>query len=79
MRLVITIIFILFISSINAQESIDVITLKKGDIIKGKIIENVINEHIKIEIQGGSIFIFKYSEIESIKIEKNPKIEKKIQ
>ena len=39
MRLVITIIFILFISSINAQESIDVITLKKGDIIKGIIIE----------------------------------------
>ena len=70
MRLVISIIFILFISSINAQESIDVITLKKGDIIKGKIIENVINEHIKIELQGGSIFTFQYSEIESLKIEK---------
>ena len=53
-----------------AQTDIDVVTLKNGNIIKGKIIEHVINKHIKIELEGGSIFTFQYSEIESLKIEK---------
>ena len=54
----------------SAQTDIDVVTLKNGNIIKGKIIEHVINKHIKIELEGGSIFTFQYSEIESLKIEK---------
>ena len=37
--------------------------------IKGKIIENKINEYIKIELQGGSILTYTYDQIESIERE----------
>ncbi len=70
MRIDKIVIFIAFISSVYAQSYIDVVTLKNGDIIKGKIIENAINDHIRIELQGGSIFTFQYTEIESMEVEK---------
>ena len=47
-------------------EKIDVIHLENGDIIKGQITENVINEYIKIELQGGSLLTYRYSAIEKI-------------
>ena len=53
-----------------SQTYIDVVNLKNGDIVKGKIIENKINEYIKVELQGGSIFSFNYNEISSIEAEK---------
>ena len=62
-------IFLSFISSI-AQERIDVIYLKNGDILKGEIIENAHNDYIRIELQGGSIFTVKYIDILNIKREK---------
>jgi len=59
-----------FISSLIAQEYIDVVSLNNGDVIKGKIIENLINQHIKIELEGGTRLTYKYSQIKSIEVEK---------
>ena len=50
-------------------EDIDILNLKNGDLIKGKIIENKINEYIKIELQGGSVLTYTYDQIESIERE----------
>ena len=50
-------------------EDIDILNLKNGDLIKGKIIENKFNEYIKIELQGGSILTYTYDQIESIERE----------
>lgn len=61
--------FLLF-TSIYAQSYVDVVTLKNGDVIKGKIIENVISDHIRIELQGGSILTYQYDQIESLEVEK---------
>jgi len=63
-------ILLLFVASINAQAYIDVVNLKNGDVIKGKIIENVINNHIRIELQGGSILTYQYDQIASLEVEK---------
>ena len=63
------IIYLLFLSFIIAND-IDVLNLKNGDVIKGEIIENKINESIKIELQGGSILTYTYDQIESIEKEK---------
>jgi len=57
------------ITSIYAQSYVDVVNLKNGDIIKGKIIENVINDHIRIELQGGSVLTYQYEQIESLSVE----------
>jgi outer membrane protein W len=46
-----------------AQEQIDVIYLNNGDIAKGIIIENVLDDYVKIGLLDGSIFTFKYSDI----------------
>ena len=64
------VILVVLLTSVYAQSYIDVVTLKNGDVIKGKIIENVINDHIRIELQGGSILTFQYNDIESLKAEK---------
>lgn len=45
------------------QERIDVLHLKNGDIVKGVIVENVPNDYVKIELTGGSILSYNYSEI----------------
>lgn len=63
-------ILVVFISTAFAQSYIDVVKLNNGDIIKGKIIENVINDYIRVELQGGSILTYKYDQIESIEVEK---------
>jgi hypothetical protein len=64
------IIYFLLLGSIYAQVYIDVVKLKNGDVIKGKIIENVINDHIRIELQGGSILTYQYDQIENLEVEK---------
>ena len=46
-----------------SEEYIDVLNLNNGDIIKGRIIENSINNYVKIELQGGSILTYEYSTI----------------
>jgi hypothetical protein len=69
MRIKYFILLLIFTSSVSSQSYIDVVTLKNGDLIKGKIIENVINDHIRVELQGGSILTFQYDEIEKIGVE----------
>jgi len=64
------IILFIIVSLLIPNEYVDVVNLKDGSIIKGQIIENKINQHIKIELSGGSIFKFEYNEIISIDIEK---------
>ena len=59
---------IVLLSFIFAKD-IDILNLKNGDLIKGKIIENKINEYIKIELQGGSVLTYTYDQIESIERE----------
>ena len=53
-----------------AQDLIDVVTTKDGDIFKGVIVENVINEFIRIELEGGSTFRLAYDDIEKIERER---------
>lgn len=49
----------------------DVVYLENGSVIRGEITERVIGDQLKIEIIGGSIFVYKESEIE--KITREPK------
>lgn len=62
----------LIMSSIYAQqtETVDVIYLNDGSIIKGRIIEVIPSESIKISTLSGSILIFQANEVKSIKREK---------
>ena len=64
------ILIVLIPSIVFTQSYIDIVKLKNGDIVKGKIIENKINEYVRVELQGGSIFTYKYSEITSLEVEK---------
>jgi hypothetical protein len=59
-----------FITATKAQERIDVVYLKNGDIIKGLIIENVPGDYIRIELSGGSILTYKYVAIQKFTKEK---------
>ena len=58
----------------QAQNEIDVLKLKNGDVIKGKIIENKINKHIRIELLGGSILTYEYDKILEIEREMPNKV-----
>ena len=59
----------LFLSNVSSQSIIDILELKNGDIIKGKIIENKINQYVRIELKGGSIITYEYDKIDTIKKE----------
>ena len=52
----------------NQPKVQDVVYLKNGSIIKGKIIEKNA-ENVKIEILGGSIFVFTVAEVQDMKQE----------
>jgi len=69
LRKIVILWFFIFPILIFSQTEIDVLKLKNGDIIKGKIIENKINKHIKIELQGGSILTYEYDKILEIETE----------
>ena len=62
-------VIIILLFSVFYAGDIDILNLKNGDLIKGKIIENKINEYIKIELQGGSVLTYTYDQIESIERE----------
>jgi len=47
----------------------DVIYLKDGSVIRGQIVEQVPAEYVKIELLGGSVFVFQLEEVEVIKKE----------
>jgi hypothetical protein len=55
-----------------AQQTVDVVYLKNGDIRKGTIVENVPDDHLRIETADGSIFTIKYEDIEKITKEIRP-------
>lgn len=50
----------------KAKEKIDVVYLKNGGKIRGKIIETDLKTSVKIEMKDGSIFVFKLEEIEKV-------------
>ena len=48
------------------QQLLDVVYLKNGSVIKGTIIEQFPNVQIKIQTKDGSIFVYKFEEIEKM-------------
>ena len=66
-------------------DTIDVVYLKNGSIIRGMVIETIPNETIKIRTSDGSIFVYSLDEVEKITKEsfttklKNPYIATGIQ
>ena len=78
LKRILILLFVIFPIIIFSQTEVDVLKLKNGDIIKGKIIENKINQYIRIELQGGSILTYEYEEIQEIERENIENIEEKI-
>lgn len=62
-------IYFVFITSIFGQSRIDIVHLKNGNILRGKIIENIPNEYIKIELFSGEVQSSEYSDIINISAE----------
>ena len=60
----IIIICLFIITSLFGQTRIDVIHLNNGNIVKGKIIENVPNEFIRLESKDEQIQLIEYSDIQ---------------
>ena len=57
----------------NAQDAmIDIVHLKNGSVIRGIIIEQVINKAIKLETSDKSIFVFEMDDIEKLTKERVP-------
>jgi hypothetical protein len=54
--------------SANAQSNNyqDVVYLKNGSVIKGTIVEQILNVSIKIETRDGNLFVYKMDEIEKL-------------
>ena len=55
----------------SAQQTTDIIHLKNGSIIKGKIVEKT-DEKIKIETFGGNIFVYSSQEIDKTETTNEP-------
>ena len=53
-----------------AQEFVDVIVTKDGNEYRGTIIENKINEYMRIELPGGSVFRLVYDDIDVVRKER---------
>jgi len=45
---------------------VDVVYLKNGSIIRGRIMEQIPNVSLKIETRDGSLFVYKFDEVEKI-------------
>ena len=56
---------------------VDVVYLHNGSIIRGQIVELVVNEHVKIETSGGSIFVYQMDEV--LKIERETRDDSNLQ
>lgn len=67
----ILIIFV-FSFSLSFSQSTDILYLKNGSIIKGKILEIKFNESVKLELLDGSIMVFEQDKIDKIEIIQNP-------
>ncbi len=64
------IVIILCVTTSYAQEYRELLYLKNGSIVKGVIIEQVLNQSFKIETSDGSIFVYKWEDVEKIGKEK---------
>jgi hypothetical protein len=62
-RLLISIIIIITALQLSAQKTKDVLYLKNGSMIYGKLIE-IIQDQYKIQTSDGSVFIYKSSDVE---------------
>jgi hypothetical protein len=63
--------FVLIVVSAFSQNALeDVVYLKNGSVIRGQIREQKTGKSLKIEITGGSIFVLRQDEIDSIRKEK---------
>ncbi len=72
MKSKLTVFLLVFLCSFAAwsqTKTEDVVYLKNGSIIRGNIVEQKIGESLKIELLGGSVFVFQQTEIDSIKKE----------
>ena len=58
------------VSHASAQQYQDVVYLKNGSIIRGVIIEQIPGDSLKIQTEGGSVFVHRMSEV--LKIAKEP-------
>jgi len=53
----------------SAETDIDVVYLKNGSIMRGKIIEQIVGESVKLETSDGSIYVLSSGDIEKIQRE----------
>lgn len=62
---------VLCVFSVFCQDYLDVVLTTDGDSFKGIIIENKVNQYVRIELPGGTIFRIDYTDIDTILKEKN--------
>ena len=62
--------FVSVTSQVGAHQMEDVVHLKNGSIVRGTIIEQILGESLKIQTQGGSVFVYTMDEI--VKISREP-------
>jgi len=67
---VLLVVMLFFASMIFSQDYVDVVEKKDGSILKGIVIENKINDYVKIELTGGSVFKIEYRDIDLMRKEK---------
>ena len=65
LRLILVVCLIAFVATepLFAQQMEDVVHLKNGNVIRGTIIEQIPGESLKIQTQGGSVFVYTMDEI----------------
>ena len=74
-RIFIGVVWVMFVA---AFAQADVVYLKDGSVIKGKVIESVPGVSYKIKTGDGSIFVFEVDKVERIKFEEGSEVEKKV-
>ena len=60
-KIIFILILVVVATRMNAQ---DVVYLKNGSVIKGAIVEHMLNDHVKIETADGSLWVFNMDEVE---------------
>lgn len=69
----------LFYSAAAQSDGLSTVTLKNGKVVKGYLLEVAPNERVKIKSADGSIFVFEWAEISSVKrapaVEADPEAE----
>lgn len=68
MKNIIAFIVLTFFTTVGFGQNqyVDVVFLKNGSVIRGRILERVPNKSVKIETEGNNIFVYKMEEIKKI-------------